>query len=1184
MIAGWAAILATLVYICALFAIAHYGDTSGSRFLAGRIRPTVYALGLCVYCTSWTFFGSVGLASSTGYDFLAIYVGPLLVIGCGRAGLTRIIRLAKGQNITSVADFIGARYGKAESVAALVTVICILGTVPYIALQLKAISTSIAAVLSSIATSRYLSGTVSQGLLLAVAALLSAFAMAFGTRRVDATEHQGGLMLAIASESIVKLVAFIAVGAFVTWGAFNGIGDLIARSTLAGTGHQPFSKLPDPANFLTMTLLSACAIVLLPRQFHVTIVENRDFSDVKTARWLFPLYLIAINLFVVPLAAAGLLTFADGTIDRDMTVLALPLEFNADLLALVTLIGGLSAATAMVIVECVALSTMVSNDLIMPLLVRMRRNREVIQSGDLGAVILGLRRAAIVAVMALAYAYLVHAEQAALAAIGLVAFACMAQIAPVFVGGLLWSRATARGAVAGLAAGTAVWAYTLFIPSLDPGSVPLGRLIAEGPFGIAFLRPTALFGSELPALVHGTCWSLAINIAAFVSFSLTRPATRIERVQADYFVGKRTHLAANPLRLWRASVNAGELEALIARYLGAERTRQAFADFLTHRGSSASPDEPADAHLLRFAEHLLASAIGAASSRLVLSLLFKRGNISTSAALRLVDDASAAILYNRDLLQYALDFARQGITVFDKDLRLICWNREFRELVELPSDFVRIGITAQEILRFNAERGLYGPGSIESHITARVAALTSEDEPSRVRLHPSGNVLEIRSARMPDGSLVTTYTDVTGHVEAEEALEATNETLERRVAERTEELMRLNVEFAHAKAQADEANISKTRFLAAASHDLLQPLNAARLYATSLSERAATTRGTAQHEIRTLARNVDLSLEAVEEILTTILDISRLDAGAMKAEIGPLRVSDVFEQLRIDFELMAREKQLALRIMPCSLLICSDRRLLRRLLQNLVSNAVKYTPAEGRILVGARRAFGRARIEVWDTGIGIPTDQQNVVFREFTRLELAQQTAPGLGLGLSIVERLSRVLDHRVSLRSAPGQGSVFSVEMSLATDEIKGEAQRSGPRRRVGQKQPLSGMIAVAIDNDPRILEGMETLLGGWQCRPIRAAGSEAAMTRLAKTSLMPDVVIADYHLGGDEDGLDAIAALRARYGSDLPAILITADRTPDVRDRAALESVYLLHKPVKPASLRALLSQSRIAQAAAE
>jgi CheY-like chemotaxis protein/anti-sigma regulatory factor (Ser/Thr protein kinase) len=334
--------------------------------------------------------------------------------------------------------------------------------------------------------------------------------------------------------------------------------------------------------------------------------------------------------------------------------------------------------------------------------------------------------------------------------------------------------------------------------------------------------------------------------------------------------------------------------------------------------------------------------------------------------------------------------------------------------------------------------------------------------------------------------------------------------------------------------------------------------------------------------MRKLAHNVDLSLEAVEEILTAILDISRLDAGAMKPELHAFAIDDVLEQLRIEFDPMAREKQLELTVMPCSVPVLSDRRLLRRLLRNLVSNAVKYTPAEGRVLVGARRRAGGVRLEVWDTGLGIPEHQQKIVFEEFARLESTQQSAPGLGLGLSIVERLGRVLDHPVGLRSTVGRGSIFTVEVSRAADEIA--VAKARPARRPARKEAMGGMIIAAIDNDPRILEGMQTLLKQWQCAAVCGASSGEAVQALQRARLTPDVVLADYHLGHEENGLDAVSTLRALYGGELPAILITADRTAEVRDRAAEENVYVLHKPVKPASLRALLSQARVARTAAE
>ncbi len=1178
MIAGWAAVLTTFAYICALFAVAHWGDTMGRKFVRGPLRTTVYALSLAVYCTSWTFFGSVGLASVSGLQFLPIYVGPLLVLGFGRGLIGRIVHLAKAQNITSVADFVAARYGKAESVAIVVTILCVIGAVPYIALQLKAVGASLDMVLASIDAEKVVShpGSLQSNLL--VPLVLAGFAMAFGTRRVDATEHQDGLMLAVASESLVKLLAFVTVGATVTWGIFGGLDDLWRRGAETPAIVSTFATQVDWPTMLVMTALSAIAIVLLPRQFHVTVVENHDERDLRASSWLFPLYLVAINLFVVPLAVAGRLTFPDGAIDRDTTVLALPLHAGDHLLAVFAMLGGISASTAMITVECVALSIMVSNDLVLPLVLRRRRAIQPSTPGDIGSRILIVRRVAILLILAFGYFYLQVSSDAALVSIGLISFACIAQIAPSFFGGLYWRGGSAAGAIAGMAAGGLVWAYTLFLPSIEHAWAPLATLVHGGAFGMQALRPTALFGVELPQIVHGAVASLTINVLVFMVVSLLRRPSRLELLQAADFVRQSSLPAPGSFRLWRASVTAGELEATVARYLGAARARASFETFLANRGLQRERNAEADVHMLRFAERLLASAIGAASSRLVLSLALRRRNVSHQAALRLVDEASAAIQYNRDLLQYALDFARQGITVFDRDRRLICWNREFRDLFDLPGDVLRVGVDLQEIVRFNAQRGLYGEGVGEGFVATRVDLLLNERRPVRIRLFPSTRVIEIRSAAMPDGGVVTTYTDVTAQVDAEEALEATNETLEQRVRDRTNELERLNEELAAAKAKADEANLSKTRFLAAASHDILQPLNAARLYATSLSEQTRVAQDPAQ--TRKLADNVDASLEAVEEILTALLDISRLDAGAMKAELGALRLDDIFARLQIEFAPLAKTKGLDLAFVRSSLSVRSDRRLLHRLLQNFVSNAIKYTP-KGRVLVGARRVGARVRLEVWDTGLGIPEESRADVFREFARLEPAQRSAPGIGLGLSIVERLARVLEADLGLRSRVGAGSVFFVDVPLTPATwSEPAAARAEP---AAQPTALAGLVVCAIDNEPRILDGMKILLGGWGCRVVAAGSKEDAIAALDAAGLVPDAIVADYHLDGD-DGLNAIAALRARYRADLPAVLATADRTEGLRAQAAAQDVRVLAKPLRPAALRALLAQWRVTRSAAE
>jgi len=434
-------------------------------------------------------------------------------------------------------------------------------------------------------------------------------------------------------------------------------------------------------------------------------------------------------------------------------------------------------------------------------------------------------------------------------------------------------------------------------------------------------------------------------------------------------------------------------------------------------------------------------------------------------------------------------------------------------------------------------------------------------------------VIEVRSNRMPDGGLVTTFTDITPSVKAAEALERANATLERRVRERTGELTRLNAELERAKAEADDANVSKTRFVAAASHDILQPLNAARLYVTSLIER--------QHhsDDTDLVANIDASLEAVEEIFAALLDISRLDTGAMKPEFGDFRLDELLHRLEVEFAPLAREKGLDLTFMPCSQTIRSDRRLLRRLLQNLISNAIKYTP-RGRVLVGCRRRGGRLRVEVYDTGIGIPHAKRRAVFKEFHRLDQGARVARGVGLGLSIVERIARVLDCEVTLKSNVGRGSRFAIEVPCGIGHVAAPKLRAPARLDLGR---LDGTAVLCIDNDRAILDGMELLLGGWGCRTLVAADLVEALAAIEATGLEPDGFLVDYHLDGG-NGVAAIAELRRRLGRHVPAIVITADRSLHVRDEVRAEAAHLLNKPIKPASLRALITQWRVQRVAAE
>jgi Na+/proline symporter/CheY-like chemotaxis protein/two-component sensor histidine kinase len=1169
MLQGWVVVGVALAYIGFLFAVASYGDRARPGWGPRGARGWIYPLSLAVYCTSWTFFGSVGLSSAQGFDFLTIYVGPVLMMIVGFPLLLKIVRLAKAQNITSIADFIAARYGKSQIVAAIVTIVAVIGAVPYIALQLKAVSSSLLTILGQ-QSSASMIAPIFGDLALIVAITMAAFAVLFGTRHSDATEHQEGLMLAIATESIVKLVAFMVVGSFVLFFLFDGPMDLIAKADARGNILPIFEQF-KPATWATMTLLSFLAIVLLPRQFHVMVVENNGEDELRRATWLFPLYLVLINLFVVPIAIAGLLIFPKGSVDSDMFVLSLPMFADSGFLALLAFVGGLSAATAMVIVESVAVAIMVSNDLVVPLILR-RRGGAPGARADMHALLLRARRFSIFCVLLLAYLYYHLAGEAQLAQIGLLSFAAVAQFGPAFFGGLFWRQATARGAIAGLVIGVAVWAYTLLLPSFVAAGLIDHTILDAGLFGILELRPQALFGVDATPLTHGVLWSLGLNILAFVTVSLLTSATPIERLQANVFVESDRAPIVPSFRLWRSSVTVEELIATVARYLGEERTRKSFESFSQIRRVSLDPRREADMHLIRYAEHVLASAIGAASSRLVLSLLLRKGAVSPQAALKLLDDASAAIQYNREILQSAIDHVQEGIAVFDKDLQLICWNSRFVEMLDLPPDIGRLGAGLDEILRVAAERGDFGSGQSVQLVADRLERYVSTAS-FRERFLKHGIVMEVRSNRMPDGGIVVTYTDVTPTVEAADALERANETLERRVKERTEELTRLNAELARAKSEADEANISKTRFLAAASHDILQPLNAARLYTTSLVERK-TTGADAK-----LAVNIDASLEAVEEILGALLDISRLDTGAMKPEFSAFRIAEVFAQLEVEFAPLAAEKGLDLNFVRSSLAVRTDRRLLRRLLQNLVSNAIKYTPS-GHVLIGCRRRGKNVRISVLDTGLGVPSSKQKVIFHEFQRLEQGARVARGLGLGLSIVERIARVLDHKVSLRSVPAKGSMFSLDVPIAVG-LPGIAslQVETPV----PATPLEGVVVLCIDNEPQVLAGMESLLSGWGCHLLTAPGLESGVAAITERRLRPDALLVDYHLD-EGNGIDAIVALRRELDTDVPAALITADRSPAVRNEARSNGIQVFNKPVKPAALRAFLAQWRVARPAAE
>lgn len=1164
MINWWALLGLSIVYVAILFAIARWGDRVDFGQLPSRFRAVVYSLALAVYCTSWTFYGAVGSAAVNGWLYLPIYLGPILVIVFGWGLVRRIVTISKRQNLTSIADFIAARYGKARSLAVLVTVIATVGSVPYIALQLKAIVTGFDVI------SDY-GGSSQIDTALVGAAALALFAILFGARKIDVTEHHNGMMLAIAFESVVKLAAFVAVGIFAIYllaSAPGGAASSVAFGDVFGTG-----SLPD--TFLTSLILAGAAILCLPRQFHVTVVEAREDANIDSARWMFPLYLAIFSVFVIPVTLAGLNFLSAGTLSVDSFVLALPMQAGADWLTVLAFLGGFSAATGMVIVACVALSTMISNEIVMPLLLRSRYLARS-TSGDYSRLILNVRRAAIGGIAGFAYVYYAAAgESAALASIGLLSFAAAAQFAPLIVFGIYWQRSTRSGALAGLSVGFILWAYTLFLPTLAKAGAFSRGFVDDGILGIGVLRPEALlFDVSAHPLTHGVLWSLGANILVFVVVSLRSRQSIAERIQATVFHTPVATRRLAPAVGGGATLKTGDLVALGEQFLGEQHARLSFADFAASESIELLPTANADPRLLQFTERLLAGAIGASSARVVMTTALRRSGTDIGDVVTLLDETSHAIRFNRQLLESTLENITQGVSVVDANQRIIGWNRRYEELMGYPSGMVHVGQPIQELIRYNAERGRFGVRDAAEEVAKRLEHLRNGTPYVYQSPFDDGKVIEIRGQPMPDGGYVTTFTDITDFKEQEAALVEAKMSLEQRVAERTAELEDAMALLRQAKLEAEDANASKTRFLAAAAHDLLQPLNATKLFAALLHEN----RGQLPDEQRKVAGRIHQGLDSVEELLSALLDISRLDTAAPEPKLEDIDVNELFATLKGQFADAFRDDGLDLRIHDTCYWVRSDRAMLRRILQNFLSNARRYTQTGG-VLIGCRRRGDALALQVVDTGVGIaPTDRERV-FEEFQRLARNDRRDKGadrgLGLGLAIVRRIARLLDHAIDMRSVSGRGSVFEVIVPIAE---AGAARMSAARARSSQSSPLVGEHILCIDNEADILDGMRGLLGKWGALPATARNRDEAIAECDRIRTdhgrAPSLLIVDYHLDDGELGTSVVEAVRKHTNRQVPAIVITADHTEAVAEEIRGLGYALLHKPVKPAALRAQIT----------
>ena len=1137
----WLISLLSITYLLLLFVVAYWGQKeTNKKWLS---RPWVYSLSLGVSCTSWAFYGTVGQAATTGAWLAPVYIGTILSFVLAWPMLLRILRITKQQNLTSIADFIACRYDRSPAIAATVTLVALLGTIPYIALQLRAISKSF-----DLLTGSYQSGISTTFIMTLV---LIIFSILFGARQAAINKQSQGLVLAIAFSSVIKLFALTAVGIFATFFVFDGVADLFAQSQPA-VDSQPIS---NSYFAISQAILGMITIFILPQQYHMTMIENHQENELKSARYLYPLYLIAINLFVLPIALAGQNLFPGGNVNADTYVITIPLFFQQAWLGVLAYIGGLAAATSMVIVATIVLSTMVTTEIVTPLLLHYNRFVRK-QKTQLSHMLLNIRRVAIALLLLLAFTFeRIINQQNHLATIGLLSFVLLSQLAPLVIGALYWRKATRKAALTGLTVGSIIWFYTLLLPSLLPESLWLNT----GLFGINWLKPYALFGlNSLDHISHGLLFSLLANSLCFIIISLLSRRSVSEKLQAELFIYKQGVVEQN--------LSSKDLYHLLQRFINNHAAEIFLQDHAKQLKSTKASEK-----LIDYTRLQLSSVLGSASTRMVMKAVTTQQTMPLQDVVNIVDEANKLFHFNRELLQAGVENIEQGISVIDADMCIVAWNKRYIELLGYPADIVHVGKPIAELIRYNADRGIIIAQKNSMHtsekdndfISRRLAHMRHGNSHHFQREMPSGIVLEIRGQAMPGGGFVSTFSDITNHIEAAKTLQQANEHLEQRVTERT-------IELTKAKAEAEAANTSKTKFLAAASHDLMQPFNALSLFTNMLNKKVQGS------DLAELATNIQHSLSAAESLLADLVEISRLDNSSQKIDIHCFSIDDLLAPLSKEFALLSQQADLQFNYVKSTCAVETDQRLLRRIVQNFLSNAVNYCPqknSHGKVLLGVKHKQNQVVIEVWDNGPGIDLSDQQTIFKEFERLQQTQDKS-GLGLGLAICERIAKLLNVDIAVKSTRGKGTCFSITLPRSTAKLapKTTIETSSQNQTANE---FTGLPILLVDNEAIMLKAIKSQLEEWGCNVLAVKDEKSLTDSLLKQDFTPTIIISDYHLDNDKNGVDLIQKTLLNQTWQVPCIICSADPSEQVREHTSSAQFYFMRKPIKALALKKLIKQ---------
>jgi PAS domain S-box-containing protein len=974
-------------YLVFLFVVASASEAFAPRL--ARLRTLTYVLAASVYCTAWTFYGSVGLAANRGLEFLTIYLGPACVAILWPLLLRKLVRVSKEQRITSISDFISSRYGKSAPLGTLVAVLVVGGMIPYIALQLKAVSASFKMILRQESVLEVFDPT------LLIAVTLALFGILFGARNLDFTKRQTGLMTAVAVESIVKLLAFLVIGVYVTWVLFDGFADLFGTvsthpewSHLLTLGQPPTASY---ARWATMLVISMLAVMFLPRQFHVLVVQNPRVSDVNAVSWSFPLYLLLINLFVLPIAFAGLLVFPGAGADADSFILRLPLWFDSPIYTVVVFLGGFSAATAMIVVDSLALSKMITNDVILPILLR-RRQRE-----DIYWIVLFYTRLAMLGVVALGYAWArMEHGQLLLVEMGLLSFIAVAQCAPAILFGIYWRQGNRKGAYAGISAGFLLWFYTLIVPALVKEGLLMPSLLEYGPFGWTFLRPTAFLGlTGLDVISHGVFWSLFWNVGLFVMVSLLTEQDADDRSQAAAFVGAPVEDKAAGSA--PAILSAPEIERLIHHYVGNEEAEAIVKDLF--RGKA--PAELSVPELLelriRF-ERLLAAPLGAAAARTIVEDHF---TISKDEAKQLVASfqqmqqslrvTEEEVQRGERLLASVVESVDDCIFTTDMDGRLVTMNPAGRRL---------LGHAGWEVPR------------LRYHDLLAAYDGRSETDTIREAVERGGGWSGQLTGRTRDGQLFPAHLAITCIIDARGQRMGTVGVL-RDLTEQVETQRRLIQR---------EKLASLGEMAAGVAHEIRNPLGGIKM-ATNLLASPEVDGSPLSQE---MARSIISGIAEIEGIINNLLDFTR-DTRLERGEYELVRILDPVVESAAG-EGRARGISVGYGRVERQVVAFGDGQKLRQVFTNVMKNALEAVDpkrSDGRVEVNLFGAGDRVAVEVVDNGVGISATDRDRIFLPFFTTKPS-----GTGLGMSIVKKIVDLHGGDIVIDSVPGRGTRVRISL----------------------------------------------------------------------------------------------------------------------------------------------------------